>query len=73
MSSPRRRPATNRQVDHRYLAELCARHQSGDYLLAAERFCRAKDMSARDTLRIKRLAAQEAAVQAAIERSKKRE
>ena len=71
MTGPRRRPATNRQVDHRYLAELCARHRSGDYLLVADRFCEAKNLSARDTLRVRRLAAQEAAVQAAIAKSKK--
>lgn len=71
MRPPRRKPVVNRQVDHRYLAELCARHQSGDYLLAAERFCRSKSMSARDTLRVKRLASQQAAIEAAIERSKK--
>jgi hypothetical protein len=66
-----KRRQANRQVDHRYLAELCARHQSGDYVLAAERFCAAKKLPVLDALRIKRLAAQQAAIEAAIAQAKK--
>lgn len=65
-------PRQHRQVDHRYIAELCARHKSGDYVLAADRFCESKNLGALDRLRIKRLAAQQAGIQAAIDRTRSR-
>jgi len=66
----RRKP--RRRVDHRYIAELCARHQSGDYVMAANRFCQHQQLGALDKLRIHRLAAQQVGIQAAIDRTKNR-
>jgi len=60
----RRKP--RRRVDHRYIAELCARHQSGDYVMAANRFCQHQQLGALDRLRIHRLASQQAALQVAV-------
>lgn len=58
------------KVDHEFLADLCARH-AGGYYTAAENFCKQKGLSARDRLRIKRLASQQAAIAAAIKRLQK--
>lgn len=71
--TPRRKPPRQRRrVDHRYIAELCARHASGDYVAAAEHFCQSKGLGTLDKLRIKRLAAQREAIQAAIDAATKR-
>jgi hypothetical protein len=51
--------APSRPVDHKFIADLCARHGNGDYYTVAGRFCEAKKLSARDKLRIARLAEQQ--------------
>jgi hypothetical protein len=65
------RQKKHKTVDHEYIASLCARHLSGDYYSVAENFCKQNKLGARDRLRIKRLASQQAAIAAAIKRLQK--
>jgi len=59
--------APSRAVDHKFIADLCARHSNGDYYTVVDRFCEAKKLTARDKLRIRRLAERQAAVVKAID------
>jgi hypothetical protein len=59
--------APSRPVDHRFLAELCARHVDNDYYTVVGRLCAAKKLSARDKLRIRRLAERQSAIVKAID------
>jgi len=55
-------------VDHKRIADLCARHRSNDYYTVVDRFCEAQGLSARDKLRIRRLAEQQAIIEKALDR-----
>lgn len=61
--------SSSRSVDHRYIASLCARHASGDPKAAAGRFCEARQLPARDKLRIQRLAEQQGTIEKVRERA----